>query len=124
MDVTLTQEKAEELILDYVKGSWDNYISDDTKKVFLALAIPNKLVPVNTLTYDTRIDRNKISISLSALEALQLISQTRNGVSKFCELTEFGWIFAQKYNIKGAEQMDSNTKETIEFGVPIRIIVL
>jgi len=99
--MAIAQEEIKEAILKYIKSSWDKTLSEETKIAFLALAVPDKQVPVNTLTFDTRIDRNKISISLAALEALQLISQTKLGVSKFCELTNLGWIFAEKFNLKG-----------------------
>lgn len=99
--MTVSHEESLEVVLAYVKGSWDKNISEESRSVFLALAIPGKQVSVNSLTYDTRINFNKIAISLSALEALQLISQTKSGVSKFCELTEFGWLFSDKFDLKG-----------------------
>lgn len=99
--MTVSQEEIKEAILNYIKSSWDKTLSEESKSVFLALAVPGKQVPVNTLTFDTRIDRNKIAIHLAALEALQLINQTKSGVSKLCELSDLGWIFAENYNLKG-----------------------
>jgi len=103
MTVSEEEFKAEirEAILNYIKSSWDKILSEETKSVFLALAVPNKQVPVNALSFDTRIDRNKIAISLAALEALQLINQSKAGTSKLCGLTDLGWIFADKFNLKG-----------------------
>jgi len=101
--VTVSQEEIKDAILNYIKSSWDKTLTEESKKVFLALAVPDKLVPVNALTFDTRIDRNKIAIHLAALEALQLINQTKAGVSKICSLSDLGWIFAEKFNLKGEE---------------------
>lgn len=83
-----------EVIFSFVKGSWDKF-PDEHKRTFLALAKPDMRVPVNTLTFDARLDRNKISASLAALEALQLVQYTPSGPAKIYELTDFGWDFAR-----------------------------
>lgn len=84
-----------EEILSFVKGSWNKF-PDEHKKTFEALAKPDTRVPVSTLIFDARVDRNKINVSLAALEALQLIMYTNSGPAKIYELTDFGWEFAQK----------------------------
>lgn len=85
----------EEIFL-FAKGSWDNF-PEEHKRVFEALVKSETRVPVNTLTFDARVDRNKINASLAALEALQLVSFTQSGPAKIYELTDFGWTFAQKF---------------------------
>ncbi|MGE4282348.1 MAG: hypothetical protein AB7G87_01365 [Clostridia bacterium] len=87
-------EYSEEL-LSFVKGSWNNF-SDEHKRTFLALAKPDTRMPVNSLTFDARVDRNKINSSLAALEALQLVTFTQSGPAKIYELTDFGWEFGYK----------------------------
>jgi len=98
--MTVSQEEIKDAILNFIKSSWYKHLSEETKSVFFALAVPDKQVPVNSLSFDTRIDRNKIAISLAALEALQLINQTKSGVSKLCELSNFGWVFANYCDLK------------------------
>ena len=82
-----------EVVLSFVKGSWDKF-PDEHVRTFHALAKPDTRMPVNNLTFDARVDRNKISASLAALEALQLVQYTQSGPAKIYELTDFGWAFA------------------------------
>jgi len=87
-------------LLSFAKGSWDLF-PDEHKRTFLALAKPDMRVPVSVLTFDARVERNKISASLAALEALQLVNYSQSGPAKIYELTDFGWAFAvQKLNVE------------------------
>lgn len=92
-----------QVILEFIKSSWDNALSDETKKVFIVMANLGKAVQINTLTFKVEIDRNKITSNLAALEALQLVSFDRKGVAKSYEITQIGSAFFNFLDSKDKE---------------------
>lgn len=86
---------AEEInsILKFIKSSYDR-LPLEHRKTFEVLANSDSSIPINQLTFDVRIDRNKIICCLAALEALMLVDFTRSGPGKLYGITALGQQFA------------------------------
>lgn len=88
-----------EIILSFVKGSWDN-LPDDTKQTFYTVVKIGEKLPISKIAIETKIDRTKINSCIAALEALQLIVHSKFGQGKYYELTDLGASFAEtKLNV-------------------------
>jgi 5'-deoxynucleotidase YfbR-like HD superfamily hydrolase len=95
----MLQQCCNETLKSFVKGSWDKF-PEEHKRTFKAI-LKTPSVPVNTLTFDARVDRNKIIACLAALEAVQLIQHEQRGTAKIYDVTDFGFEFAKdKLNVR------------------------
>lgn len=84
--------------MSFLEKAWKRFEvgHPEHQQTFLALCKSSEALPVSKLVFAVQLDRVKLNMSLSALEALMLVEYTDVGMAKNYFLTGLGQKFARE----------------------------